>query len=162
MRVFDILLPKIADNKIKGSPYPFYFLCLISPLSFLRSLIHLFHSDGGAYSIAGINLTNGQENEVIFTFALWGSSQLILAIIQLLVLARYRSLIPLIYLLLIIEIALRIFIGHIKPIYFSHMPPGMIANWILFPLVSFMFILSMRSPMKLKRMQDEQENNRYE
>lgn len=147
MKVFDILLPKIADNQIKGSPYPFYLLCLISPLSFLRSLIHLFHSDGGAYSIAGINLTSDHANEVIFTFALWGSSQLILGILQLLVLSRYRSLIPLIYLLLIIEIVLRIFIGHIKPIYFSHTPPGMIANWVLLPIACFMFILSIRSAM---------------
>ena len=68
-------------------------------------------------------------------------------ILQLLVLSRYRSLIPLIYLLLIIEIALRIFIGHIKPIYFSHTPPGMIANWVLLPIACFMFILSIRSAM---------------
>ena len=150
MQILDILLPKIADNQIRGSIYPFYALCLIAPMSLFRSLIHLFYSDGGANSIAGINLTLDHGSEVIFSFALWGSSQLIFAIIQLIVLKRYRSLVPLIYLALIFEIFLRILVGHIKPISFLHPPPGMIANWILLPIACFMFALSIQSALKSK------------
>jgi hypothetical protein len=57
---------------------------------------------------------------IIFAFALWGSSQLLIAIIQLRVVVRYRSLIPFMWLMLILEVLLRKLVGAMKPVTFTH------------------------------------------
>jgi len=54
----------------------------------VRSLIHIFSSDGGAGSIAGMNLAVSGADQVIFAFALWGGAQLVYAILQWVVLLR--------------------------------------------------------------------------
>jgi hypothetical protein len=89
-------------------------------------------------------LSKGAEN-IIFSFGLWGLSQLIYAFIQLLVAFRYRSLIPLFYLILFFETIGRMAVGRMKiPILQNGIPPGGIANYILLPLSILMFILSLK------------------
>jgi len=71
------------------------------PIAFIgavRSCIHLLAPDGGAGSIAGMNLEMAGADGIVFSFALWGSAQLIYALIQLVVVFRYRSLVPFMYL----------------------------------------------------------------
>jgi len=36
--------------------------------------------------------------------------------------------------------------GHLKPVTFSHTPPGAVANCIMLPLATLMLILSLRKP----------------
>jgi hypothetical protein len=80
---------------------------------------------------------------IVFSFALWGSAQLVYAIIQLVVVWRYRSLVPFMYLLLIVETLLRMLVGHMKPVTFAHTPPGAIGNWVTLPLAALMLVLSL-------------------
>lgn len=127
---------------------PTYIFALIAITSTVRSLIHLLSPDGGAASVAGMDLSVAGANEIIFAFALWGSSQLIFALIQLLVAFRYRSLVPLMYVLLIVEVLLRILVGHIKPVTFSHTPPGAIGDYVILPLAVLMLVLSLCSSKK--------------
>lgn len=143
--IFEILLPAKADNTIRGMKLPVYVFALIAIISTVRSLIHLLAPDGGAGSIAGMDLSVAGASGIIFAFALWGSSQLIYALIQLIVVIRYRSLVPLMYVLLILEILLREFVGHTKPVTFAHTPPGEIANYIFLPLAVIMLVLSLWS-----------------
>jgi len=110
-------------------------------VSMIRSLIHIFAPDGGAGSIAGIDLTVTGAQGIVFAFGLWGSSQFLMSLFKLLVIIRYRSLIPLMYLFVILEIILRIIIGGIKPVEFQHIPPGAIGNWVILPLAALMFTL---------------------
>ena len=138
------LLPTSADNTIRGMKLHAYVFALIAIVSAARSLIHLLAPDGGAGSIAGIDLNVAGANGIVFAFGLWGSSQLIYALIQLLVAFRYRSLVPLMYLLLILETLLRMLVGRIKPVTFAHTPPGAIGNWVILPLAVLMLILSLR------------------
>jgi hypothetical protein len=63
-------------------------------LSTVRSCIHLLVPDGGAGSIAGLDLSVEGAPIIIFSFALWGSAQLIYSFIQLAVAFRYCSLVP--------------------------------------------------------------------
>jgi hypothetical protein len=86
--------PAKADNTIRSSRLPFYLLLFIATIGTARSLIHIFAPDGGAGSIAGMDLTIPGANGIIFAFALWGSAQLIYALLQWLVIFRYRSLVP--------------------------------------------------------------------
>jgi len=141
--IFETLLPVQADNTIRGIKLPVYLFCLIAIVSTVRSCIHIFAPDGGAGSIAGMNLSVTGANEVVFAFALWGSAQLIYALIQLVVAFRYRTLIPFMYILLILETLLRMLVGHMKPVTFAHAPPGAIGNYVILPLAALMLILSL-------------------
>ncbi len=143
--LFEVLLPVKADNTVCGMKLPVYVFALIAIISTIRSLIHLLAPDGGAGSIAGMDLSVAGAYGIIFAFALWGSSQLIYALIQLIVVIRYRSLVPLMYVLLILEILLREFVGHTKPVTFAHTPPGEIGNYVFLPLAVIMLFLSLWS-----------------
>jgi hypothetical protein len=122
---------------------PVYVFTLIAILSTVRSFIHILAPDGGAGSIAGMDLSAGAPG-IIFAFGLWGSAQLIYAVIQLVVAFRYRALIPFMYVLLMLETLLRELVGHIKPATFAHRPPGAIGDYVVLPLAALMLVLSLR------------------
>ena len=110
-------------------------------------LTRRFRSDGGAQSIATIPLDSFTPNgsaAVVTFFALWGLSQLLIAAWYVLVLTRYRSLIPLMYLSIIIEYLGRMAIGAWKPVVSLETPPGATGNFVLSGLGLAMLILSMR------------------
>lgn len=143
-KILATLLPMTADNTIRGMKLPVYVFTLIAIISAVRSCIHLLTTDGGAGSIAGMDLSVAGAEGIIFAFALWGSAQLIYALIQLLVAFRYRSLIPLMYVLLILETLLRELVGRMKPVSFANTPPGAVANYVILPLALVMLALSLR------------------
>ena len=138
----EFLLPPVADNTIPGTRFPVCVFILIAIASTARSCIHLLARDGGAGSIAGMDLSVAGAPGIIFAFALWGSAQLIYAMIQLTVAFRYRSLVPFMYVLLFVETLLRMLVGHMKPVSFAHTPPGAYANYAALPLAALMIILS--------------------
>lgn len=144
-KLFEILLPVKIDSTLRGWKLPFYIFALYAVISTVRSCIHLLAPDGGAGSIAGMNLSVAGADGIIFAFALWGSSQLLFAVIQLLVVVRYRSLVPLMWLMLILEVLLRELVGATKPVTFAHTPPGALGNQLFLPLAALMLGLSLWS-----------------
>lgn len=146
--ILSVLLPASAGNIVLGMKLPVYLFMLVALISTVRSCIHMFAADGGAGSIAGMNLDVEGASGIIFAFALWGSSQLIYAFIQLVVAFRYQSLVPAMYLLLIVETLLRQLVGHLKPVTFRHTPPGATANHVMLPLAVLMLVLSIWSARK--------------
>jgi hypothetical protein len=68
-----------------------------------------------------------------------------MSIIQLLVVVRYRSLIPFMWLMLILEVLLRELVGATKPVTFAHTPPGALGNQLFLPLAALMLGLSVWS-----------------
>ena len=140
-RILQTLFPKKADNSISGLKITVYIFAGIVIISTIRSLIHILAPDGGAGSIAGMDLTGTGADGIIFAFGLWGSSQLLFAGFQLLILFRYRCLIPLMYLFIIFEVLLRVLVGRLKPVSFVGTPPGALGNIILLPLALFMLFL---------------------
>jgi hypothetical protein len=139
------MFPAVADNSVRGGSVPVWVFRAIAILSLIRSCIHLLAPDGGAGSIAGMDLSVAGADGIVFAFALWGSSQLIYALIQLTVAFRYRSLVPLMYALLILETVLRILVGHMKPVHFSHTPPGAVGNYAVLPLAAAMLFWSLKN-----------------
>lgn len=141
--IINSVFPKTADNNYRGSKVSLWVFTILAVVSTVRSIIHFFAPDGGAGSIAGLDLSKSGEN-IIFAFGLWGLSQLIYAFIQLLVAFRYRTFIPLFYLILFFETIGRMTVGRMKPPILLHgTPPGGIANYIILPLTVIMFILSL-------------------
>jgi hypothetical protein len=146
--ILEIILPARADNTIRGSRLPFYFFLLIAAIGVVRSCIHIFSPDGGAGSIAGMDLSVSGANEVIFAFALWGGEQLIYALLQWLVILRYRSLIPLMWAVQLLETLGRMLPGLIKPVSFAHTPPGAFQNYVYLGLGLLMLALALWSGLR--------------
>jgi hypothetical protein len=133
-------------NDYKGSRIVVVITLLLTIASTVRSLIHIFLPDGGAGVIAGLALDGPLASAVIFAFAWSGLYQLIFAMIQWLVLARYREFIPIILLLIFFEQVSLSVIPLFKPIaesVLTHTPPEAVANKILLPFVLIMFVLSL-------------------
>lgn len=146
--MFDRIFPKDHVGTYRGSPIAKWVFYLITILTIARSLVHMFAPDGGAQSIATIPLdsytANGADT-VILIFSYWGLSQLIIGIIYVVVLLRYQTFIPFMYLLLFLEYGMRIILGSIKPIVTTGTAPGAIGNIIILPLSIIMLILSLRN-----------------
>jgi len=147
-KVFETLLPTKADNTIRGTKFPFYVFTLIAIISTVRSFIHLLAPDGGAGTIAGMDLSVIGADGVIFAFALWGSAQLTYALTQWLVIFRYRSLVPFMWAVQFLETLLREFVGHTRLVTFAHTPPGEVENYVYLPLAVLMLMLSLWSANK--------------
>lgn len=107
-----------------------------------RSTIHLFASDGGANSIAGIDIDVEGGDNIIAIFHQWGAIQLILALFLLLLLLRYPGFTPLILLTLALDPIMRAVAGQIKPVITEGTPPGESLNWIAFYLLAALFAAS--------------------
>jgi hypothetical protein len=142
------ILPKSAKNDFKGYKIAEIIFFIITIITIIRSLIHIFSPDGGARSIATIDLSVEGADVIIGLFALWGISQILLGLIFLVVFIRYKTLIPMMYLFIIIEYSMRIIVGLYKPFQTIGIAPGSIGNYIIVPLALIMFTLSVLSPKK--------------
>lgn len=147
-RLIEGLFPSTVTNQVKGYKVASSLFLFISIVSIGRSLIHFLAPDGGAGTIAGIDLSFDGSQSVVFAFGLWGLSQLIYGFLQFLVAIRYRSLVPLMYLILIVETLGRMLVGVMKPPILLHTPPGGIANYLILPFAIVMLILTGLTPKK--------------
>ena len=140
------LLPETIDNQFRGMKVAQYAFLVITIATIVRSLIHVFAPDGGAQSIATIPLTSYPADAaatVILVFSLWGLSQLLMGVVYLVVYFKYKSLIPAMYVLMIVEYAMRIVIGQMKPIVTSGTAPGSIGNWVMVPVCAGLLAMSL-------------------
>lgn len=142
------LFPNSIDNDYKGNLAPMYLFYMVTTFTVVRSLIHLISPDGGAQSIATIPLhlySKEASDTIIHMFAEWGLSQLLLGLFYIVVLIKYKSLIPLMYLFLVIEYSSRLLLSFYKPFALEGQAPGGIGNYFLVPLFILMFILSLKN-----------------
>ena len=133
-----------TDRRYAGSRWAVSFLALLTAIGTARSLVHVFAPDGGAASIAGIALNVGGGPNIVALFGQWGASQLILALVQWLVLIRYRFLVPAMLALVACEQLLRLLAGALKPLQVASPPPGAYGTYIVLPLTLFFLWLSLR------------------
>ena len=146
------LLPSTVTNSYRGSPVSKAVFAAMTVLTIGRSLAHIFLKDGGSRSIATIPLDRYQpeaSDTIISMFALWGLSQLLMGFVYLLVLWRYQSLIPLMWLFVLVEWSGRLMVGICKPtIETIETPPGAVGN-VVIPILSIIMLpLSLRKEAK--------------
>ena len=140
------LLPKIVDNSFRGIKISQYAFLLITVATIVRSVIHVVAQDGGAQSIATIPLNAYPADAaaaVVLMFSFWGLSQLLMGIVYLTVYCKYKSLIPMMYVLLIVEYAGRLLLGQLKPIVTVGTAPGSVGNWVMVPVCAVLLVLSL-------------------
>jgi len=69
--IFQTILPTPIDNTIRGVKLPFYVFALFAVVSTVRSCIHLLSPDGGAGSIAGMDLSVPACTRILEGFGAW-------------------------------------------------------------------------------------------
>ena len=121
-------------NEYRGSRLSFLFLVVLTTVATGRSLAHIFLPDGGAGSIAGMDVEVEGGNNIIAMFGQWGFSQLLLAGLMWVIIFKQRHLVPLALLFQTLDWGGRILVGLIKPVENAWTPPGEIGSYILFPL----------------------------
>jgi hypothetical protein len=84
----------LGNDRYRGMAFGWIFLVLMGIVNLGRGSIHVFRSDGGAASIAGIDLSRNGE-VILALFATMGLAQILLGAIDLAVGLRYRALAPL-------------------------------------------------------------------
>ena len=110
----------------------------------VRSCIHLLAPDGGAQSIATIDVAAmaGGSN-VVAIFGQWGAIQLLLALLLWVLLLRWRGTVPLVLLVFTFEPMLRGLAGYLKPVTTMGTAPGVALNWLTLPVLAFFLYLSL-------------------
>lgn len=118
----------------QGSKFSLIFLIVLTSITSLRSLAHVFLPDGGANSIAGLDVSGAGGSNLIALFAQWGYTQLLLSVMMWGVIIFARSLVPFALLVQALDWGGRILVGLMKPVEVASPPPGEIGSYILFPL----------------------------
>jgi hypothetical protein len=104
--MLDRLFPRQADNRFDGHRAALGLLGLYVVLKFSMSISSIFNTAKVAAGADGIPLDRfdaAATQELLTLFALTGLGQFALAVVSLVVLIRYRTMVPLIYLVLLGE-----------------------------------------------------------
>ena len=113
------IFPKRIDNQYRGHKLAIWFFVPISFMKVAISLVHIFFADGGAQSISTIPLDTypaGAAQNVIALFSRMGLDQLLLGLLFVVVLIRYRAMIPLMYVLIFVGYIAEKGIVYMKPL----------------------------------------------
>ena len=138
MRAINGILPDDART-YRGDRWVPRFLVLLSVIMTARSVIHIARHDGGAATIAGVDIEVEGGRNIVAIFAQWGLVQLLNAAIGWVVVTRYRGLIPLILLVSLLENIGRILIGRRKPLKVAKPPPGAYGSLVIVPVLLVAF-----------------------
>lgn len=127
------LLPSPSSG-YRGSRFSLWALVAMTVLTVARGLVHVFAPDGGAGSIAGLDVDVEGGANLVALFGQWGWEQLLLSLVTIVVLVRYRFLVPFAWLLQALDWGGRMLVGALKPLVVAAPPPGAIGNWVFLPL----------------------------
>jgi hypothetical protein len=152
MQLIDKILPSEANNKYLGNRIALFGLIFTTCLMTLRSCVHLLCQDAGLNSIGSFIIFEGipDPNQMIYMLgSVWGLQQLIFCLVNIAVLFRYRNLIPLMYILWLVEwLARPLLVGFLHPLdeqYFTGTTPGIVVVPFAIGFLTIMLILSLKS-----------------
>jgi len=149
--VLNRFLPRQVDNTYRGYKLALWLFALLVLMKLGISLNSIFNGYFVASSADGIPLhtfTAAGAQAVVSLFAIWGLSQLIICLLCILVLVRYRSMIPFMFALLLLEHLSRKLILQLMPIVHSGTAPGVFVNLVLVSLMIVGLALSLPNRMK--------------
>lgn len=130
-------------TEYRGPALAFWIVMAYLSLVTVRSVIHLVAPDGGAGSIATIDIDVEGGGNIIAIFGQWGAIQLLLAVLLWTLTLKYRGLLPLVLLVLAVEPLLRQLAGALKPVETIGTAPGEALNGAAALLMALTFLLSL-------------------
>ena len=141
------LFPQQVDNTYRGYKLALWVFGLLLLMKLAIGLNSIFNGYTVARSADGIPLdtyTAAGAQTVVSMFALLGLSHVVTCLLGILVLIRYRSLIPFMFALLLVEYVGRKLILYFLPIAKTGTPPGSIVSYVLLALMLVGLALSIR------------------
>src|SRR5687767_7274490 len=145
--MFNQLLPKRIDNTYRGYTPALWIFGLLMFMRGAISLNSILNGHTVASTADGIpldTLTPAGAQTVVSLFALLGLSRLVISLFGILALARYRAMVPLLFVLLLLEHVSRTLILQVLPIPRAGTPPGSLVNLVLLALMVVGLALSVR------------------
>jgi len=137
-------LPNSTNDQYAGSPLAAHFLTFLGLTTIGPGMIHSFLPDGGAGVIAGLDLS-GPGAAIVGVFAWAGATQIVWGTALLVASLRYRSLVPPLLALLLLERTLMALSQWVwrAPLN-DHRPPEAYATLAVLPLLVAALVLSLR------------------
>ena len=138
------ILPN-PNNNYLGSKISLYYLVVLACMFTFRGCVHYFAPDGGSGIIAGIPIETypeGAVQTIINAFGNYGRYHLIEAVLAWLIIFKWRAMIPLFLLYVMVTQALGVVLVTMKPL--PVIPPGQIVVYVLLPLSVLAFFLSVK------------------
>ena len=136
------LFPPSTNAEYRGTVGSAHFLTVASLLTIVPGCIHRFLPDGGAGTIAGLDL-NQNGRVVVALFAWVGATQIAFGLAMLVVSLWYRTLVPLMLALVIVERTLHALAAWVPP-KAPHHPPEHYAVLVALPLLTAALVFSLR------------------
>ena len=155
---FSKLFPENANNNYVGHKFALWGFILFTCVMTWRSVVHMFFEQYGMHSIANFSVLLGDPDPmplIYMFFSLWGFAQLIFCGVCWIVIFRYKSFVPLMYVFWLVEWSVRAFLYPLTEksvavdgAYSSSITPGAVgAPFVTILLVAFL-ILSLREKVK--------------
>ena len=146
--MFEKLLPQSIDNTYRGYKVAIWLFGLVVGMRIAQSLFVIFNGYSTARDADGIPLdtyTPAAAQTAVALFAQGSLWRLTVCAVCVLVLVRYRSAIPLMLSLLMLNYLAGQLIFQFVPLVRTGTPPGPIVNLVLFALTIIGLVLSLRS-----------------
>ena len=146
--MFDKLLPQPIDNTYRGYRVALWLFGLVVGVTITQGLFVIFNGYSTIMSADGIPLNTYPPAAAQTIVALWaqrGLSRLIISLLGVLVLVRYRRAIPFMFVLLMLNYLASQLILQFVPVVRTGTPPGPIVNLVMFALMIIGLALSLRS-----------------
>lgn len=147
--MFNRLLPRQIDNTYRGHKLGLWFFALLVLVKVVISVNSILNGDFVASSADGIPLaifTPAAAQTVVSLFALSAFSRLVICLLCILVLVRYRAMVPLMFALLLLEHLGRRVVLQFLPIPRTGTSPGSTINLVLLAVMFVGLGLSLWSP----------------
>lgn len=132
--MFQKLLPPVLDNSYRGHRLALWLFAALLALKGSIGLGTIFNGRTAAISADGIPLDTfspAGEQAFIAVFAAWGLGQVALLVVGLVALVRYRSMVPFMFGLLLLEHLGRKLIFVLLPIARTGPAPGYLINLVI-------------------------------
>lgn len=136
--MFNQLLPRQADNGFQGCKPALWIFVLILLILTAMSVNSIFNGHSVAINADGLPLdtyTPEGAQAVVSFYAIWGGTQLIIVMLGIITMIRYRALVPLMFLMLLLEQLILRVIHYYLPV---AKPEGTPASWFIVLLLSLM------------------------
>jgi hypothetical protein len=146
--MFDRFLPRRIDNSYRGHKLALWLFALVVLMKTSIGLGTIFNGRNAAISADGIPLdtfTPAAAQAFVSLFAAWGLAQAMIGLLCVVVLVRYRAMVPFMYSLLLLEHLSRRVIFFVMPIARAEDAPGLFINLALVALMVVGLLLSLRN-----------------
>jgi hypothetical protein len=146
--MFGQFLPQRIDNSYRGHKLALWLFALVVFMKTSIGLGTIFNGRNTAITADGIPLdtfTPAGAQAFLSVIAIWGLAQVMIGLLCILVLVRYRAMVSFMFSLLLLEHLSRKLILFVMPIAKTGTPPGFFINLALVALMIVGLVLSLRN-----------------